>query len=137
MTYDRLVADLAVRTSSKIVLFVIDGLGGAPMTTSEQTELEVAETPHLNALAERSICGMMDPLAPGLTPGSGPAHLALFGYDPFKYKIGRGVLAALGIGFELQPSDVAVRINFATLDEKGVITDRRAGRISTSTNEIL
>ncbi|MFQ6093791.1 MAG: 2,3-bisphosphoglycerate-independent phosphoglycerate mutase [bacterium] len=137
MVYDHILTDLAVKTPSKIVLLLIDGLGGAPLTADGPTELEAADTPHLDALAERSICGLMDPLAPGITPGSGPAHLALFGYDPFKYSVGRGVLAALGVGFALQPSDVAVRINFATISEKGTITDRRAGRIPTAENERL
>ena len=137
MIDDQIVAELAVKTTSKIILFVIDGLGGLPMSLGGQTELEAAETPHLDALAEQSLCGMMDPLAPGITPGSGPAHLALFGYDPFKYCVGRGVLAAFGVGFDLQPSDVAVRVNFATVDAQGIIRDRRAGRIPTSTNEKL
>ncbi len=137
MVYDRVLSDLVVETVSRIILFVIDGLGGAPLRPDGLTELEAAKTPHLDALAEQSICGMMDPLAPGITPGSGPAHLALFGYDPFRYSVGRGVLAALGIGFHLQPSDVAVRINFATINEKGIITDRRAGRIPTKKNEEL
>ncbi|UCE18762.1 MAG: 2,3-bisphosphoglycerate-independent phosphoglycerate mutase [Gemmatimonadota bacterium] len=137
MIHSNVLTDLAVTSPSKIVLLVIDGLGGVPLSSNGPTELETAKTPHLDAFAQRSICGMMDPLAPGITPGSGPAHLALFGYDPFKYSVGRGVLAALGIGFELQHSDVAVRINFASIDEKGIISDRRAGRISTSTNNEL
>jgi len=137
MTYDDVLSEIVVKTPARIVLFVIDGVGGLPMETGGPTELEAADTPHLDALAQRSICGMMDPLAPGITPGSGPAHLALFGYDPFRKSVGRGVLAALGIGFDLHPSDVAVRINFATINEKGVITDRRAGRIPTAKNEQL
>ena len=135
--YDEILSELTIETPSKIVLLVVDGLGGAPMSSNGLTELETARTLNLDTLAEQSICGMMEPLLPGLTPGSGPAHLALFGYDPFKYRIGRGVLAALGVDFKLQPSDVAVRINFATIDENGTISDRRAGRISTSANHEL
>lgn len=134
---DQVLPNLAFKTNSKIVLLVIDGLGGIPKSFDGSTELETADTPNLDTLAKRSLCGMMEPLSPGITPGSGPAHLALFGYDPFRYTVGRGVLAALGVGFNLQPSDVAVRINYATIDEKRVITDRRAGRISTTKNEEL
>ena len=137
MVDNSILSNLVIETSSRIVLLVIDGLGGLPLHPDGRTELEEASTPHLDALAEQSICGMMDPLGPGLTPGSGPAHLTLFGYDPFKFSVGRGVLAAFGVGFELQPSDVAVRINFATISEEGIITDRRAGRISTEKNEEL
>ena len=122
-------------TQSKIILLVIDGIGGLPI--EGKTELQHAFTPNLDSLARRSICGICDPVSPGITPGSGPAHLSLFGYDPFKYNIGRGVLAAAGVNSPLQKGDLAGRINFATIDEVGKITDRRAGRISTELNEKL
>ena len=124
--------DICRRTSSRIILLVVDGLGGLPHPSSGMTELETAVTPNLDAMARRSACGMTTPVAPGITPGSGPGHLALFGYDPLKYAIGRGVLEALGIGLELGPDDVAVRCNFCTVDSNGLLTDRRAGRIPTA-----
>ena len=132
-----LVNQLAIPSSSKIVLFVADGLGGLPREADGQSEMEVANLPNLDALAARSLCGLIDMVGPGIIPGSGPGHLALFGYDPLTYQIGRGVLEACGIDLELRPGDVASRGNFCTLDEEGRITDRRAGRITTETCERL
>lgn len=132
-----LLQDLVEPTPGKIVLFVMDGLGGLPHPDTGRSELETAHLPNLDALATRGICGLIDPVSPGITPGSGPAHLALFGYDPVRYQIGRGVLSALGIGFPMGPHDVAARMNFATVDAAGRITDRRAGRIATETNRTL
>ncbi len=130
-------SNLGQPNESKIVLLVMDGLGGLPLVPGGQTELEAAHTPNLDALAARSICGLHQPIAAGITPGSGPAHLALFGYDPLKYQVGRGVLSALGVDFDLQPGDVAARGNFATLDDEGRVADRRAGRISSQKNQEL
>jgi 2,3-bisphosphoglycerate-independent phosphoglycerate mutase len=126
-----LMKELSITSPSKIVMLAIDGLGGLPDSKTGQTELESARTPNLDALTAGGICGLADPVAPGITPGSGPGHLALFGYDPISYNIGRGALEAVGIDIELQVGDVAARGNFCTIDEKGIITDRRAGRIST------
>ena len=124
-----LARELAQESDTKIVLFVMDGLGGLPHPETGRTELETAYTPHLDMLARESACGFTLPVGPGITPGSGPGHLALFGYDPLRFNIGRGVLEAVGIDFDLQPADVAARGNFCTVDASGRITDRRAGRI--------
>jgi 2,3-bisphosphoglycerate-independent phosphoglycerate mutase len=131
MDYLDLMTELHIPGKSKVLLLVMDGLGGLPLTADGKTELEQAHTPNLDALATRGICGLSTPVAPGITPGSGPGHLALFGYDPLVHQIGRGVLEALGIGFDLQPNDIAARGNFCSLDKNGLITDRRAGRIPT------
>jgi 2,3-bisphosphoglycerate-independent phosphoglycerate mutase len=126
-----LTRELHVKNNSKIVLYVGDGLGGLPQEPGGPTELEAANTPNLDALAKIGVCGGSIPVFPGISPGSGPGHLGLFGYDPVKYLIGRGALEATGIGFELREGDVAIRANFCSLDDAGNITDRRAGRIPT------
>ncbi len=125
-----LMRELSVPTESKIVMLILDGLGGLP-NEAGQTELEAANTPNLDSLAASSDLGLSLPVAAGVSPGSGPGHLALFGYNPIEFPVGRGVLSALGVGFELEQSDLAARINFASKDEEGRISDRRAGRIPT------
>ena len=138
MNLDTLYSELTLKTSAKLVLVVLDGLGD--VATREQgyvTPLEAARTPNLDALSKDSAQGRMLPVAPGITPGSGPGHLALFGYDPLEFDVGRGVIEALGLGLELRAGDVAARANFCTLDAKGIVTDRRAGRIATDVCEEL
>ncbi len=129
MDMHQLTRELKIRNDSKIVMLVADGLGGLPLTPGGKTELETAHTPNLDELARVGVSGLSIPVKPGITPGSGPGHLGLFGYDPLEYKIGRGALEATGIGFQLTEKDVAVRGNYCTLDAAGKISDRRAGRI--------
>ncbi|MCA9223180.1 MAG: 2,3-bisphosphoglycerate-independent phosphoglycerate mutase [Planctomycetales bacterium] len=131
MDIHALTRELQVKNNSKIVMLVADGLGGLPMQAGGKTELETAKTPNLDGLAARGVQGASIPVLPGISPGSGPGHLGLLGYDPLQCLIGRGALEATGIGFELQPGDVAIRCNFCTLDQDGKIADRRAGRIAT------
>jgi len=126
-----LIKSLAVPNTTKIILLSADGLGGFPHPDTGRSELETARIPRLDALARRASCGLIRHVAPGITPGSGPGHLGLFGYEPLHYPVGRGVLEALGIDFELRAGDVAARGNFCTVDGAGRITDRRAGRIPT------
>ena len=126
-----LIKEIARPSPTRIVLLVIDGLGGLPNPETGKTELETANTPNLDKLAAKGICGLIDLVSPGITPGSAPGHLALLGYNPISFNIGRGVLEAIGIDFDLQPEDVAARGNFCTVDATGLVTDRRAGRIST------
>ncbi len=128
--------NLIIRSDRKIVLLVADGLGGLPRPSDGRTELEVAETPNLDKLVSKGIIGLIEPIEAGISPGSGPAHLALFGYDPVEYELGRGVLEVLGLGMELKDGDIAIRGNFATIKD-GKIIDRRAGRISTEENRRL
>jgi len=129
-THD-LVRELREKNDSKIVMLVADGLGGLPLTPGGLTELETAKTPNLDACAAVGTSGLSIPVLPGITPGSGPGHLGLFGYDPLEFRIGRGILEALGINFAVGPNDVCIRGNFATLGADGKITDRRAGRPTT------
>jgi 2,3-bisphosphoglycerate-independent phosphoglycerate mutase len=125
---------LLVPSSSKIVFIILDGVGGIQMEEKGGTELQVARTPNLDKLAEVSSCGLLEPVSPGITPGSGPSHFALFGYDPIQYNIGRGILEATGIDFPLTERDVVARINYATVNKDGTVIDRRAGRISSDIN---
>jgi 2,3-bisphosphoglycerate-independent phosphoglycerate mutase len=138
MKLDELYSGLTLKTEAKLALVVLDGLGDvATKAQGYLTPLEAAKTPSLDELTQGAAQGRMIPVAPGITPGSGPGHLGLFGYDPLEYEVGRGVIEALGLGLELRAGDVAARANFCTLDEKGIVTDRRAGRIETAVCEEL
>lgn len=131
------IKNLLIPAETKIVLLVLDGLGGLPQKNGGLTELEDADTPNLDMLAREAICGLHEPAGAGITPGSGPAHLALFGYNPRQFQVGRGVMSALGIGFDLRDGDVAARGNFCTVDDAGRVIDRRAGRMETAKNREL
>lgn len=138
MNLDTLYAELTLKPKVKLALVVLDGLGDiAVKENGYLTPLEAASTPNLDALVKDSAQGRMTPVAPGITPGSGPGHLALFGYDPVEFQVGRGVIEALGLGLDLKAGDVAARANFCTLDANGIVTDRRAGRIDTAVCEEL
>jgi len=126
---------LIIKNDTKIVYLILDGIGGLQLEEKGGTELQVARIPNLDNLAKNSICGLLDSIAPGITPGSGPSHFSLFGYDPLESNIGRGILEASGIDFPLTTRDVVARINYATVDKEGRIADRRAGRITTSENK--
>ena len=125
------IKDITQSTQTKIIMLVVDGLGGLPNAKTGKSELETAKTPNLDHLAKESECGLTTPVGPGITPGSGPGHMSLFGYNPVKYLIGRGVLEALGIDIKLQKNDIAARGNLSTVDSEGILIDRRAGRIPT------
>lgn len=131
------IEQLVIKNDKKIIFLIMDGLGGLPLEPNGRTELEIAATPNLDRLAAEGTCGLLDPVGYGITPGSGPAHFALFGYDPIKYNVGRGLLSAAGLGFPMKPGDLFMRANFATLDKNGLISDRRAGRLATEKNESL
>src|SRR5437588_190009 len=139
MNLDALYSELTLEINAKLALIVLDGLGDlATKEQGEQTPLEAARTPNLDALVADGVAqGRMIPVAPGITPGSGPGHLALFGYDPLEFQVGRGVIEALGLWLERGTGDVAALANFCTLDDKGLVTDRRAGRIDTAVCEEL
>lgn len=133
----KILQDLIVPAQTKIAMVIMDGLGGLPLEPGGKTELETARTPNLDALAAQSALGLTVPVGPGITPGSGPGHLGIFGYDPIRYEIGRGALEALGVDSDLGPDDVAARGNFCSVDVAGLLTDRRAGRIPTDVNKEL
>jgi 2,3-bisphosphoglycerate-independent phosphoglycerate mutase len=132
-----LIDKLVTKNDKKIIFLILDGLGGLPQTPGGQTELEAARTPNLDRLAASGTCGLLDPVGYGITPGSGPAHFALFGYDPVAYNVGRGLLSAAGLDFPITEGDLYMRANFATVDAQGLITDRRAGRLATEKNEAI
>src|SRR5436853_2737744 len=138
MNLDALYSELTLKPEAKLALVVLDGLGdlaiGGP---DSSTPLEAAVTPNLDALTQNAAQGRMIPVAPGITPGSGPGHLGLFGYDPLEFQVGRGVIEALGLGVDLKAGDVAARANFCTLNDKKIVTDRRAGRIASEITQDL
>lgn len=129
--------ELIEKNGGKILLIVVDGVGDLPDAKRGLTPLEAAKTPNLDSIAPASSMGLAYAIGRGITPGSGPAHMSLFGYDPTEHRIGRGVLEALGVGMAMGPNDLAFRANFASKDDTGTITDRRAGRIPTEKNEEL
>src|SRR3954467_15976057 len=137
MSMHDLIRRLREPNTTRIVMLVADGLGGLPIEPGGLTELETARTPNLDALAAEGTVGLSTPVAPGIAPGSGPGHLGLFGYDPLEFQVGRGVIEALGLGLDLKAGDVAARANFCTLNDKKIVTDRRAGRIATEVTEDL
>jgi 2,3-bisphosphoglycerate-independent phosphoglycerate mutase len=134
---ENILKELIHKNDSKIIFLIMDGLGGLPMTIGGKTSLEKAKTPMMDRMAKEGILGQIDPIGPGITPGSGPAHLSLFGYDPVENNVGRGILSALGVDFPVTDRDVCARLNFCTIDRDDKITDRRAGRIATELNQEL
>jgi 2,3-bisphosphoglycerate-independent phosphoglycerate mutase len=128
---------LLQNNGSKIILYVWDGLGDIPSGPKMQTPLQAAKKPNVDKLAAEGVTGRLEPVSPGVTPGSGPGHLGLFGYDPVEYPIGRGALEAVGVGFDFRHGDVAARLNFCTLDASGKISDRRAGRIPSDESKLV